>query len=58
VEARVSDRSMTFGVPGPDRAPATLFTSPATLMRLFAGRPADAADYELTGATTAELVVF
>ncbi len=58
VQARVSDRSLTFGVPEPDRAPATLFTSPGTLMRLFAGRPADAADYELTGATTAELVVF
>jgi uncharacterized protein (TIGR03083 family) len=58
VEARVSDRSLTFGRPVPDRAPATLLTSPSTLMRLFAGRPADAADYELTGATTAELIVF
>jgi uncharacterized protein (TIGR03083 family) len=58
VEARVSDRSLTFGMPEPDRAPATLLTSPSTLMRLFAGRPADPADYELTGATTTELVVF
>ncbi|MGH3400350.1 MAG: maleylpyruvate isomerase family mycothiol-dependent enzyme [Streptosporangiaceae bacterium] len=58
VEARLSGRADTFGVAQPDRAPATLVTSRPTLMRLFAGRPADASDYQLTGATPAELVVF
>jgi hypothetical protein len=27
-------------------------------LRLFAGRPADPSDYQLTGATAAELIVF
>jgi uncharacterized protein (TIGR03083 family) len=58
VEARVSNHPLTFGVAQPDRAPATLVTTRPTLMRLFAGRPADASDYQLTGATPAELVVF
>jgi uncharacterized protein (TIGR03083 family) len=40
------------------RPPARLAAGNATLMRLFAGRPADAADFELTGASAAELVVF
>jgi hypothetical protein len=31
---------------------------PATLMRIFAGRPAGLAAYELSGAAPAELVVF
>lgn len=58
VEARISGRPLAFGVAQPDRAPATLVTTRPTLMRLFAGRPADASDYQLTGATPAELVVF
>ncbi len=33
-------------------------TDRATLMRLFAGRPAEPAEYELTGAVPEELVVF
>ena len=49
---------LTLGAPQQDRAPATLHASRPALMRLFAGRPADASDYQLTGATTAELVVF
>ncbi|MGH3400460.1 MAG: maleylpyruvate isomerase family mycothiol-dependent enzyme [Streptosporangiaceae bacterium] len=58
VEARFSGRAVTFGVAQPDRAPATLVTTRPTLMRLFAGRPADESDYQLAGATPAELVVF
>lgn len=49
---------LTLGAGQPDRAPATLHTGRSTLMRLIAGRPADASDYQLAGATTAELVVF
>ena len=58
VEARISGRPLTFGLARPDRAPATLVTTRPALMRLFAGRPADASDYQLTGAAPAELVVF
>jgi uncharacterized protein (TIGR03083 family) len=58
VKADISGRPLTFGVARQDRAPATLRAAGATMMRLFAGRPADACDYQLTGATAAELVVF
>jgi len=58
VRADISGIALTFGVTQPDRSPATLAASRATMMRLFAGRPADPADYELAGATAAELVVF
>jgi len=50
--------TLTLGAPRQDRAPATLHASRPALMRLFAGRPADTSDYRLTGAATAELVVF
>lgn len=50
--------TLTLGAPQPDRASATLHASRPALMRLFAGRPAGTSDYQLTGATTAELVVF
>jgi hypothetical protein len=42
----------------PGRPLATLVTDNATLMRLFAGRPAPPADYRLTGARPEELIVF
>jgi uncharacterized protein (TIGR03083 family) len=58
VKADISGSPLTFGVAQPDRAPALLRTTGATMMRLFSGRPADASDYQLTGATAAELVVF
>jgi uncharacterized protein (TIGR03083 family) len=58
VEARIADTTLWLGVASPPRPHATLLTKPATLMRLFAGRPSDSADYQLTGATAAELVVF
>ena len=58
ISGRESGRALTFGRAQDDRAPATLATTRATLMRLFAGRPADPSDYQLDGATAAELVVF
>jgi uncharacterized protein (TIGR03083 family) len=58
VEAHLPGGTRWFGTEVPGRAPATLETGPATLIRLFAGRPADPAGYELTGARVDELVVF
>jgi len=58
VTADIDGTTRTFGVARPDRAPATLVTAGPVLMRLFAGRPADAAGYRLAGATPAELNVF
>jgi hypothetical protein len=49
---------LSLGVLVPGRPPARLRTDQATLMRIFAGRPADLAAYELSGAAPAELVVF
>jgi uncharacterized protein (TIGR03083 family) len=58
VEVSLPDRALQLGVRTPGRPPATLVTGRATLMRLCAGRPADPSDYELSGASPAELVVF
>ena len=58
VKAQISGSTLTLGAAKQDRAPATLHTTRPTMMRLFAGRPADASDYQLTGATAAELIVF
>ena len=58
VKAQIPGSRLTIGVARPDRVPATLHTTGPTMMRLFAGRPADPSDYQLTGATAAELVVF
>lgn len=58
VEVRLPGGSLWLGVSRPGRPQATLVTGRATLMRLFAGRPAEPADYQLTGATADELVVF
>lgn len=52
------DVRAALGVPRPDRAAATLRTSRSTLMRIVAGRQADPADYQLTGASAGELTVF
>jgi uncharacterized protein (TIGR03083 family) len=57
VEARIPD-ALWLGTASPARAHATLRAGPATLMRLFAGRPTDTAGYLLTGASAEELVVF
>lgn len=50
--------ALRLGVPVPGRPEATLVTDRATLMRLFAGRPAEPAEYQLTGAVPEDLVVF
>ena len=58
VEVSLPARTLRLGVPVPGRPPATLVTGHAALIKIFAGRPADPGGYELTGASTAELVVF
>jgi uncharacterized protein (TIGR03083 family) len=58
VEVALPAAALRLGVPVPGRPPATMVTDPATLMRLFAGRPTEPAEYQLTGATAEELVVF
>ena len=58
VEVALPGAALRLGAPVPGRPPATLVTDRATLMRLFAGRPAEPAEYELTGAVPEELVVF
>jgi uncharacterized protein (TIGR03083 family) len=58
VEAGLPGVTLRLGVPVPGRPPATLVSGRATLMRLFAGRPAEQAAYQLTGAAPEELVVF
>jgi hypothetical protein len=57
-EAHLPAATLMLGVAQPGRGAATLHTSPGGLMRIIAGRPVDPADYQLTGATTAELFVF
>jgi uncharacterized protein (TIGR03083 family) len=58
VDVALPGGALRLGVAAPGRPPATLVTDRATLMRLFAGRPAEPAEYELTGAVPEELVVF
>jgi len=58
VEVSLPDRTLELGVPAPGRPRAALRAGHATLIKIFAGRPADPADYQLTGATTGELVIF
>jgi uncharacterized protein (TIGR03083 family) len=58
VKVDAGNRRLVLGTELPDRPTATLRTDRATLMRLVSGRPAAAADYELTGATPEELLVF
>jgi uncharacterized protein (TIGR03083 family) len=57
-DGSLPDGSLRLGVPVPGRAPATLVTGRATLMRLFAGRPAGPGGYQLSGAVPGELVIF
>ena len=58
VEVHIDSRRLVLGAQIPKRSAATLHTDRSTFMRLVSGRPALAADYELTGATPEELVVF
>jgi uncharacterized protein (TIGR03083 family) len=50
--------TLSLGTAAADRPPAQLAAGNAALMKLFAGRAVDPAEFELTGATPAELVVF
>jgi hypothetical protein len=58
VEVSLPGDALRLGVPVPGRPPATLVTGCATLMRLFAGRPAEPGGYQLSGAVPGELVIF
>ncbi len=49
---------LAFGNLIDGRAPARLETGPGTLIRLYAGRPVDPAEYHLTGAAAPELVIY
>lgn len=57
-EVDLPGTALRLGVPVSGRPEATLVTDRATLMRLFAGRPAEPAEYQLTGAVPEDLVVF
>ena len=58
VEVSLPGRSLWLGVGVPGRPAAALRTGPATLMKIFAGRPAEPGEYRLAGANAGELVVF
>ncbi len=58
VEVTLPGGTLRLGAPVPGRPRARLVADGATLMKLCAGRPADPADYRLTGATAEDLVVF
>jgi uncharacterized protein (TIGR03083 family) len=58
VEVTLPGRTLRLGAAVPGRPAATLRTTPAAMMQIFSGRPAEPADYELAGATTEELRVF
>lgn len=57
-EVTLPGAALTLGVAAPGRPPAHLRTAEGTLIRLYAGRPADPGSYHLTGADPAELVIF
>jgi uncharacterized protein (TIGR03083 family) len=57
-EVTLPDRTLSLGVEKPGRPQATLVTGGSALMRMFAGRPVEASEYRLSGATPEELVVF
>ena len=58
VEVSLPGGTLWLGVSQPGRPHATLVTGGAALMRMFAGRPVEPSEYQLTGATDEELVVF
>lgn len=58
VEASLPGGTLRLGAPRPGRPAATLRGSNAVLVKLFAGRPVDPADYQLAGAAPEELVIF
>ncbi len=58
VQVTLPGASLSLGMAADGRPPAALSTDETTLIRLYAGRPADPASYQLTGAGPAELVIF
>jgi uncharacterized protein (TIGR03083 family) len=58
VEVRLPSGTLWLGMNRPGRPHATLVTSGAALIRMVAGRPAEPSEYQLSGATGEELVVF
>jgi len=58
VEVSLPERTLRLGVGVPGRPHASLVTSGAAMMRMFAGRPVQPWEYELNGAAAEELVVF
>ncbi|MQA11096.1 MAG: maleylpyruvate isomerase family mycothiol-dependent enzyme [Pseudonocardiaceae bacterium] len=58
VRVALPDRSLVLGSPREGREAATLRTDVATLIRLYAGRPAHPERYALAGAQPAELAIF
>ncbi len=58
VEVTLLGAALALGVAVDGRPPAVLRAAGGALFRLYAGRPADPASYELTGAEPAELVIF
>lgn len=58
IEASLPGGDLRLGAVRPGRSAATLRTSNATLIKLFAGRPVEPGDYHLVGATPEELVIF
>jgi uncharacterized protein (TIGR03083 family) len=58
VRVALPDREFVLGDPEPHRPPGVLVTDVPTLIRLYSGRPADPATYQLSGATLDELVIY
>jgi uncharacterized protein (TIGR03083 family) len=58
VEVSLPDCTLWPGAGVPGRPHATLATSAAAMMRMFAGRPVEPSEYRLNGVTAGELVVF
>jgi uncharacterized protein (TIGR03083 family) len=58
VAVSLPGRALRLGADQPGRPPATLVTSGAAMMKIFAGRPVEPSEYSLSGAAAAELSVF
>jgi uncharacterized protein (TIGR03083 family) len=58
VQVRLPGGTLWLGDSKPGRPHAALVTSNAALIRMFAGRPVEPSEYQLSGASEAELVVF
>jgi uncharacterized protein (TIGR03083 family) len=58
IDITLPDGTLQLGVGKPGRPQAALVAGGSALMRLFSGRPVEPSEYQLTGATPEELVVF